>query len=115
MYRHIALRLQRQQWQPGLVAPNFVYTYAFHPLFSAVASMEFQDEIQMILNDSTGDEQQPRIRARFEYYKYIYNIDVYTKVAMIHQLSIPHIRFEKAVLLMEIGIKPQMAVKQCRN
>ena len=47
--------------------------------------------------------------------KYIYTIGVYTKVAMIHQLSIPYIRIEKAVLLTEIAIKPQMAVKQCCN
>ena len=47
--------------------------------------------------------------------KYIDNIVVYTKVDMIYQLSIPCIQFEKAVLLTEVCIKPQMAVKQCHN
>ena len=44
---HFALCLL-QQLQPVFHQPWFCISYIFHPLFSAVASMEFEDEIQPI-------------------------------------------------------------------
>ena len=95
-----------------LVLPDFVYPMHFTHYSLQWHLLNFKMKYSwFLLNDSKCNEQWPRIQA----HKYIYNVDVYTNVTMIHQLSIPYIRFEKSVLLPEIWIKLEMAVKRCHN
>ena len=80
--------------QPGHTGPDFAY-----PMHFICYSLQWHlrkhtsNNWQFLLNDSTGDEQ-PRIWAHLStIHKYIYNIDIYTKAAMIYLLSTPHIWF----------------------
>ena len=64
---HFAVHLQQQQ--TGLAGPDFIYPvqftcYSLQWRLRNLGSSNFH----VLLNDSKGDEQQPRIQACFEYY-----------------------------------------------
>ena len=91
-FLHFATRLLLLQLQTGHADSNFVQPMHFTCYFLQWHLRTFtSNNLKNLLNDSTGDNSQEYRLILSTIRKYIYNSDVYTKVAVICPPSISHI------------------------